>query len=657
MRKWLFILAILCQLCAFGEEFEFKGPDKNKLRYRIISDTKVEIRWCGGRDWKEVIIPKEVTYQGKKYVVSRIGDAAFQNCRKLFSIQIPETVSEIGSQAFEGCTSLRSIQIPHSVTSIGYFAFRGCGLESITSYPPSLTEMGGFFDCYNLSKVIIPNTVQVIEPSAFSGCYNLKSIEIPNSVNKIGLQAFYGSGVTDVKGLRSDIEMESFPFYDTPFMRSDKYKKIVNSFEFHAMGIVVPKLKEWQKKRDFETTAQYQARVTKENQEKKTQELMAEAIQEYTSKNKLKVTVGSYDADYQLYALESNYGKKYVKVPLSEAPDFKNNFSQASFDATYVATTDGLQVNDLTISLNGKQYQAEKSTIEVAATNINVALPEISLPVANAPQQTVVQRPATTTDHSLDTNIPATSANNANTFAIIIGNEKYQQVAQVPFANNDARIFAEYCKKTLGMPEKNVKVYENATYGAMIGAVGDIQKIAKAFKGDINVIFYYAGHGIPDEATGDAYLLPIDADGLNMRVCYPISQLYKELGGLQAKSVTVFMDACFSGAQRGNGMVIAARGVAIKAKNDSPMGKTVVFTAATDKQTAYPFEEKGHGMFTYYLLKKLRDTKGDCTLGELGSYVCDEVAKQAVVTNGKEQTPIILTSSDVAGSWKTMKLK
>jgi hypothetical protein len=117
------------------------------------------------------------------------------------------------------------------------------------------------------------------------------------------------------------------------------------------------------------------------------------------------------------------------------------------------------------------------------------------------------------------------------------------------------------------------------------------------------------------------------------------------------------MDCCFSGAERGNGMVVAARGVAIKVKSDKPVGNTVVFTAATDKQTAFPYKEKGHGMFTYYLLKKLRDTKGDCTLGELGSYISDEVAKQAVVTNGKEQTPVVLTAAGMTANWKTMKLK
>ena len=294
--------------------------------------------------------------------------------------------------------------------------------------------------------------------------------------------------------------------------------------------------------------------------------------------------------------------------------------------------------------------------IENSNYDLAIDLPDINLDAVQNSKGGNTVKP-TTIDMTIDVSIPTGLISNTTTFAVIIGNERYTRVSHVPYANNDAKIFSEYCKKTLGLPDKNVKVYENATYGTMIGAVSDIQKIAKAFKGDINVIFYYAGHGIPDEATGDGYLLPIDADGLKTEVCYPLSRLYKELGGLGAKSVVAFMDACFSGAQRGNGMVVAARGVAIKAKSEHPTGNTIVFTAATDKQTAYPYEEKGHGMFTYYLLKKLHDTKGDCTLGELGSYICDEVAKQAVVTNGKEQTPVVLTSDGVLDKWKNLKLR
>ncbi len=257
----------------------------------------------------------------------------------------------------------------------------------------------------------------------------------------------------------------------------------------------------------------------------------------------------------------------------------------------------------------------------------------------------------------VDQQIPMTTGENRNVFAVVIGNEKYTQVAQVPHADNDAKIFAAYCEKTLGLPKQNIKLYENATYGTMIEAVSNIQKIANAYKGDIKVIFYYAGHGIPDEASKEAYLLPVDANGMRMEVCYPLSRLYSELAKMNTKNVTVFLDACFSGAQRGDGMLMAARGVAIKPKSNALTGNLVVFSAATGQQTAYPYKEKGHGMFTYYLLKKLSATRGECTLGELGSYVCDEVAKQAIVFNGKEQTPVVQTAPKMQNTWRNLKLK
>lgn len=257
----------------------------------------------------------------------------------------------------------------------------------------------------------------------------------------------------------------------------------------------------------------------------------------------------------------------------------------------------------------------------------------------------------------VDVNLPTSNADNSKTFAIIIGNEKYTHVSEVQYAVNDAKIFAEYCQKTLGLPVLNVRIYDNATYGTMLSAIDDIKRIAEAYNGDIKVIFYYAGHGVPNEATKDAFLLPVDANGQHTDVCYPVSRLYKELGELGAKNVIVFMDACFSGAQRGEGMLASARGVALKAKASAPQGNMVVFSAATGDETAFPYKEKGHGMFTYFLLKKLRDTKGDCTLGELGEYIQTNVRQQSVVVNRKSQTPTVVSSTTIAGNWKGIKLK
>ena len=82
----------------------------------------------------------------------------------------------------------------------------------------------------------------------------------------------------------------------------------------------------------------------------------------------------------------------------------------------------------------------------------------------------------------------------------------------------------------------------------------------------------------------------------------------------------------------------------------------VVFSAATGDETAYPYKEKGHGLFTYYLLKKLQDTKGDVTLGELSEYVNREVRRQSVVINHKSQSPTVVPA-DGMSDWSSIKLR
>lgn len=138
---------------------------------------------------------------------------------------------------------------------------------------------------------------------------------------------------------------------------------------------------------------------------------------------------------------------------------------------------------------------------------------------------------------------------------------------------------------------------------------------------------------------------------------YSLQKFYEQLGKMPSQGVTVFMDACFSGSQRGDGMLAAARGVAIKAKPQAPQGKMVVFSAAQGDETAYPFKEKEHGLFTYYLLKKLKDTKGNVSLGELGNYVTEQVERKSIIANGKSQTPCVSTSATMVGEWKNQKLK
>ncbi|MCI6419716.1 MAG: caspase family protein [Bacteroidales bacterium] len=260
------------------------------------------------------------------------------------------------------------------------------------------------------------------------------------------------------------------------------------------------------------------------------------------------------------------------------------------------------------------------------------------------------------TKSDVDSNIPQAKKSAENTYALIIANEDYQFVDPVNFASHDGEVFKEYCIKTLGIPEKQIRYCSNASYGVISGGVDWLKYALDNFEGS-KAIVYYCGHGIPDEKTGDAYIVPVDGKGTNTATCYSLNKLYTTLAATKAVNVTYFMDACFTGANKEGSMLVAARGVAREAKKEKLDGNAVVFSASSADETAMTYPEKGHGLFTYFLLKKLQETSGDVTYDELAGYINKNVKKEAFLINEKPQTPVVATSPKAASSWKSMKLK
>ena len=356
-----------------------------------------------------------------------------------------------------------------------------------------------------------------------------------------------------------------------------------------------------------------------------------------------------------------------IKVGIT-IPDNVNRIG-GEMDNVTIASLQAGESRTLEYELIANQEAAEKMDIQIAlsekqgkyAENANIPLQfgqhiggSIAMNVQRQDQEVEIKRASLVS--AVDENIPVTNQKSSKTFAVIIANENYQSVASVPFALNDGNIFREYCLKTLGIPEKQIKYVPNATGNQIKAQVNWLQNICEVFE-DAQIIFYYAGHGIPDESSRTAYLLPVDGLGTDVTTGYKLDDLYSALGNIPANNVTVFMDACFSGSKREQGMLASARGVAIKAKSGMPQGNMVVFSAAQGDETAYPNNEEKHGMFTYFLLKKLQDTKGDVTLHELGEYITKNVSQQSILLNGKSQTPCVTPSASLDASWREWKLK
>lgn len=258
---------------------------------------------------------------------------------------------------------------------------------------------------------------------------------------------------------------------------------------------------------------------------------------------------------------------------------------------------------------------------------------------------------------SIDCGIPACNETNPNCYAIIIANENYKRVPNVPYAINDGKIFNRYLTTTLGIPENNIEYLEDASLNDIKYALSNISQRCDAFKDQMSVIIYYAGHGVPDDKTSEAYLLPVDGFGTDPSSGFNLDDLYSTLSSMPAKSIVVLLDACFSGAKRDGGMLMATRGITIKPKMHVPEGRLIVLSATSNDETAFPIEEQKHGLFTYTLLRKIQETGGNISWGELTDYVTETVKSRSIDLNGKLQTPTVSVSASMKDIWRNFKLR
>jgi hypothetical protein len=263
----------------------------------------------------------------------------------------------------------------------------------------------------------------------------------------------------------------------------------------------------------------------------------------------------------------------------------------------------------------------------------------------------------------VDKNIPQNPSTNPYRFALIIGNEDYRSrqldltsESNVDFAKNDASAFKEYCISTLGIPEKNITFLLDATSGQIGQGVAKLTLLSKASNGKAQLIVFYAGHGLPDETTKEPYLIPVDVSGANVTSGIKLQDLYSNLTEFPSERVSVYLDACFTGGGRNAGL-IASRGVKVKPKEGVLKGNIVVFSSSSGDQSSLPYADQKHGMFTYYLLKKLQETKGDVSYSELSSFLQEKISIESLLVNSKEQNPVVNTSQEIAESWKAWRLK
>ncbi len=197
-------------------------------------------------------------------------------------------------------------------------------------------------------------------------------------------------------------------------------------------------------------------------------------------------------------------------------------------------------------------------------------------------------------------------------YAVVIGVGKYRQkLPPADFADGDARVVARYLTKVLGYQDANVAMLVNNE-----ATKGDFEKyfdqwLPNRVEKDAEVFIYYSGHGAPNPETGDAYLVPHDGDPTYLKQTgYQLKNLYAALSKLPTRHITVVLDSCFSGA---GGRSVLAKGarplVNVRLGGVVPSNIRVLSASAAD-QISHAYEAQGHGLFTYFLLKGIKEQTG-----------------------------------------------
>ncbi len=252
------------------------------------------------------------------------------------------------------------------------------------------------------------------------------------------------------------------------------------------------------------------------------------------------------------------------------------------------------------------------------------------------------------------------AAKNPDGVAVIIGNKVYKgDIPTVDYAHNDADAIKRYVLDILGYDPENVIDLRDASKAEMEAAFGNKDNPKGRLwqyldpQGGSDIIVYYSGHGVPGQNDKRSYLLPADADPAFAEINgYPIDVLYRNLDKLKARSKTVLIDACFSGASPKGMLIKAASPVFIKPLTSSVGPGMTVLTAASGDQLASWDKEAKHGLFTNHFLdavygKADGNNDGNITAEEIKGYLDDKMSRAARRIYRRIQEATLMGNADI----------
>lgn len=232
MKRFLFLMVLFCMgiLSGFAQENNFSYTDDNGVTwggyvgYDYDSQkTEASINTTSSNSEEEVVVPDEISYEGEKYKVTKLG-SVFSGNKIIEKVTIPKTVTSLSStfqdcsalievvntsqlktvsSAFYNCSSLKSVDLS-SCETLGVSSFGGCSqLENVVLKACKRIEVNVFSNgnstCQNLKSVGDISHCESIGEYAFSDCSSLTSVDL-SSCKTIGNYSFSGCSALESIG-------------------------------------------------------------------------------------------------------------------------------------------------------------------------------------------------------------------------------------------------------------------------------------------------------------------------------------------------------------------------------------------------------------------------------------------------------------------------
>ena len=438
----------------------------------------------------------------------------------------------------------------------------------------------------------------------------------------------------------------------------------VNKIKQDVEKYVNDEITKWQTQGKYENTDSYKKRVTSSTRENKIFELTTKKTNEIANEV-INLTIQSteFDPDNEVYKISFiGLPSIYINVPISnhEASSFETNLENLIFkDAKYTLTNTGFallelsvqnpknwktyqyhHLENLTFKQNKVQHSFEPVVIQTGEFKINTNETEEVVSLEN--------------EINIDNDLPKTKMYQPNSIAVIIGNKDYQKTSSVDYALIDANSIKNYLITSLGFKSGNILFMENISKADFEEVFGNQEfhegRLFNMVKPNVSdVLIYYSGHGAPGIKNYKGYFIPVECDPnyLEFRG-YSLETFYKNLAKLPAKSVTVVLDACFSGENVHKDI----SSILPKVKNPVFMlPNGVLLTSSTATQPSCWYNDQEHGLFTYFFLRAIKDKEnsdtnkdGQLTFNEVYNYISSQtegIPYYARRLHAKEQNPTI----------------